>query len=158
MSGHGVPLGVVVVNFRSASLVASTVATVRRFAGDDARIVLVDNSPGDGAAEAVRGADREAQVIMNPHNRGYAAAVNQGLAAAAGELVLLLNPDVRSIDGAYADVLDAFADPSVGAVAARLVDPGGETVPSCRREPRPFDLVSEDLALAERFPRWRRPR
>jgi hypothetical protein len=55
-------------------------------------------------------------------------------------------------------VLTAFADPSVGTVAPRLVNRDGTLQPNCISTPRPFDLISEDLALAERFPRWDRPR
>ncbi len=38
------------------------------------------------------------------------------------------------------------------------MDAGGGLQPSCIRAPRPFDMLSEDVALAERFPAWRRPR
>jgi N-acetylglucosaminyl-diphospho-decaprenol L-rhamnosyltransferase len=39
----------------------------------------------------------------------------------------------------------------------RLRNADGSLQPSCRTAPRPFDLVSETLALASRFPRWSRP-
>ena len=151
-------LDVVIVNFRSAPLIGTTIAIAREFAGAAAHLIVVDNSPGDGAADVVRRAEPDATVIANPVNRGYAAAVNQALAASAADLALLLNPDVLTISGSYADVLAAFREPRVAAVVPRLLNTEGTVQPSCICAPRPFDMISEDVALAERFPRWRRPR
>jgi len=158
VSDRDTRLDVVVVNFHSASLVGRTVAVVREFAGAGTRLILVDNSPGDGAAGIVRAADPNAIVIQNAVNRGYAAAVNRAVAVADAELLLLVNPDVECITGSYADVLDAFRRPHVGAVVTRLLNTDGTLEPNCIRAPRPFDMLSEDLALAARFPNWRRPR
>lgn len=155
----GVNLDVILVNFHSAPLIGRTIAVVREFAGTEARLTVIDNSPGDGAADIVRSADADATVITNPSNRGYAAAVNQGVATAEADIVLLLNPDVQDISGSYSAVIDAFRDNShVGAVVTRIADGDGTVQPSCIRAPRPFDMISEDLALTERFPSWRRPR
>jgi hypothetical protein len=158
MSDRDIGLDVVVVNFRSASLIARTIAIAREFAGARTHLIMVDNSPGDGAADIVRSTGADATVIENPVNRGYAAAVNQAFVASDAELVLLINPDVRELSGSYADVVEAFRDPRVGAVVARLRNTDGTLQPNCVRAPRPLDLISEDVALAERFPNWGRPR
>ena len=151
-------LDVVVVNFYSARLIERTVAIVREFAGAGARLILVDNSPADGAADIVRSLDPDATIIENPVNRGYAAAVNQAVDVADSDFLLLLNPDVGRISGSYAQVLDAFRDDRVGAVVTRLLNSDGTLQRNCISAPRPFDLISEDLALPVRFPKWRRPR
>ena len=158
MTGFDRRLDVIVVNFHSARLIARTVEIVREFAGAGARLIIVDNSPGDGAAERVRAADPDALVVANPVNRGYAAAVNQAVAVADADLLLLINPDIGRISGRYVDVLKAFREPCVGAVVTRLLNSDGTLQPSCIRAPRPFDLISEDLAFAARFPNWQRPR
>jgi len=151
-------LDAIVVNFHSAQLIARTVAIVREFAGASARLIMVDNSPGDGAADIVRSGDPNATVIENSVNRGYAAAINQAVTLADANFLLLINPDVGRISGSYADVLDAFRHDRVGAVVTRLLNADGTLQPTCICAPRPFDLISEDLALAARFPNWRRPR
>jgi GT2 family glycosyltransferase len=158
MSDRDIRLDVVVVNFHSAPLIARTITIAHEFASAGARLIMVDNSPGDGAAEIVRSADPDATVIENPVNRGYAAAVNQAFMAGDAEFVLLINPDVQGLSGSYAAVLEAFRHPRVGAVVARLLNSDGTLQPNCICAPRPFDLISEDVALAERFPNWRRPR
>jgi GT2 family glycosyltransferase len=158
VSDRGTRLDVVVVNFHSEPLIGRTIEIARGLAGDGVRLIMVDNSPGDGAAEVVRAADPRATVIVNQVNRGYAAAVNQGFTVADADFVLLINPDVRQVSGSFEDVLGAFGDPRVGAVVTRLLDSEGTLQPNCIRAPRPFDLVSEDVAFAERFPQWARPR
>ncbi len=158
MSDGDIRLDVAVVNFHSAPLIARTITLAHAFAGAGTRLIMVDNSPGDGAADIVRSAAPHAAVIENPVNRGYAAAVNQAFMAGDAEFVLLINPDVEELSGSYADVLHAFRDRRVGAVVARLVNTDGTLQPNCICAPRPFDLISEDVALAERFPNWRRPR
>jgi GT2 family glycosyltransferase/CelD/BcsL family acetyltransferase involved in cellulose biosynthesis len=151
-------LDVVIVNFHSTRLIGRTVALAREFGGEAAGIIVVDNSPGDGAADVVRAAAPDARVITNPVNLGYAAAVNRAMSAAEAEIVLLLNPDVHRICGRFQDVWDTFGDQRVAAVVTRLLDVDGRLARHCFTAPRPFDLVAEDLALAERFPRWQRPR
>jgi GT2 family glycosyltransferase len=151
-------LDVVVVSYRSAPLIGRAIAAARGFAGPDAGVIVVDNSPGDGAAAAVRAAAPEAAIIANRRNRGYAAAVNQAVAVSHAEIVLLLNPDVERISGSFAAVAEAFAEPRVAAVVPRLVNTNGTLQPSSIHAPRPFDMISEDVALAQRFPRWERPR
>ena len=102
-------LDVVVVNFHSAPLIARTAAVARGFGGETAHLILVDNSPLDGAADVLRAADPGATIITNRVNRGYAVAVNQAVAASAADTVLLLNPDVEQISGAFATSWTRFA-------------------------------------------------
>src|SRR5689334_18585780 len=140
-------LDVIVVNFHSAPLITRTIEIAREIAGVGARLIMVDNSPGDGATEVVRSTDADATIIENPVNRGYAAAVNQALAVADAEFVLLINPDVQSVSGSYAEVLGAFRDPHVAAVVTRLLSSHGSVQRNCFQAPRPFDLLSEDMAF-----------
>jgi GT2 family glycosyltransferase len=153
-----VNIDVVIVNFHSAPLIGRAIATARAFVGTAARVIVVDNSPGDGAADVVRAAAPGAVVIANPVNRGFATAVNQAIAAGEGEIVVLVNPDVQEISGTSTDVMSAFRDARVGAVATRLLNADGTIQPNCFRAPQPFDVISEEVALAQRFPSWRRPR
>jgi GT2 family glycosyltransferase len=62
--------------------------------GDE--LILVDNASNDGTPEfllAVAKQNNFVQVICNDHNRGFAAANNQGLGRAGGDMVVLLNND-----------------------------------------------------------------
>jgi N-acetylglucosaminyl-diphospho-decaprenol L-rhamnosyltransferase len=150
-------LDVVIVNFRSAKLIGRALEAVAGFANGELHCILVDNAPGDGAAEAAASV-MPTTVVSNPENRGFAAAVNQAVELAEAEVVVLLNPDISRIDGSASEVLERFGDPAVAAVVTRLANDDASPQPSYFREPRPFDMLAEDLSLHGRFPGWRRPR
>lgn len=102
--------------------------------GHGGDVILVDNASTDGTRQAIPEEFFWVRLIANGENRGYAAAVNQGIRASAGELVLIMNPDVTLRPGAIA-ILAGFmeAHPHVGIAAPRLLNPDGTQQPSCRR-------------------------
>ena len=75
-------------------------------------IVVVDNASTDGTAERLRraaDAGRRVKMIFNHENRGFAGGNNDGVAAAQGAIVVLLNSDTRVPPGAIGDLGAAFA-------------------------------------------------
>lgn len=78
-------------------------------------LVHVDNASSDDGVAKVRAAFPACIQILNETNRGFAGAVNQGIAAAGGELVLLCNPDAylaagytKAVERALARAGDRF--------------------------------------------------
>lgn len=110
-------------------------SVARRTSGLSVETVVVDNSSADGSAGIAAGRPG-VQVIANPVNRGFAAAVNQGLAVTSGRYVFWLNPDAALVDdglGALVEYLDAH--PGVGIVGPRIHDPDGAVQRSARAFP-----------------------
>jgi GT2 family glycosyltransferase len=105
-------LSVLVVSYRSASALSALLPALRRELRDDDELVVVDNAPGDGAAELAEAAG--ARVLRNTENVGFAAGCDQAAAAASGDLLLLLNPDSVPEPG----FRDAIAQPWNGPWAA----------------------------------------
>src|SRR5690348_18332194 len=69
-------------------------------------------------------AEREfgARVIRNGENRGFCAANNQGIAAASGEFIALLNNDAEARPGWLAALLRACSRaPDVGMAASKIL-------------------------------------
>jgi hypothetical protein len=129
----------------------------RLASGVSYEIIVVENASTDGSAAVVREEFPGVRLIVNTTNRGYAAANNQGLAIAAGEFLLLLNPDTEVTAGAL-DALVAFLRerPAAGAVAPRLVHADGRVQESVRGFPTPAALLGEVTGLARLWPesRW----
>jgi hypothetical protein len=104
--------------------------------------VVVDNASTDDTLQRVR--TREGvRVIANHENRGFAAAVNQGVNAATdADLVLLLNPDVNLLTAV--DTL-VEASSKYGLAAGKLVDIAGRAQAgfTIRRFPTPASLIFE---------------
>jgi GT2 family glycosyltransferase/2-polyprenyl-3-methyl-5-hydroxy-6-metoxy-1,4-benzoquinol methylase len=81
--------------------------------GAGIEVVVVDNGSSDGTA-ALLAANPWVRVVRNPENRGFAAAVNQGLATAKAPIVCVLNNDTLLTDGWLEPLLAPLArDPRV---------------------------------------------
>ncbi|MCU0307496.1 MAG: glycosyltransferase [Thermoleophilia bacterium] len=123
-------VSVLVVSHESAADLAGCLASVRR-QGEDVEVIVVDSGSRDGSLVAARDADPGARLIALGPNAGFAAAANRGLAAARGDLVVLLNPDAALEAGAIAALCDAAARrPAAGLLAPKVHRPDGriETV------------------------------
>jgi N-acetylglucosaminyl-diphospho-decaprenol L-rhamnosyltransferase len=83
---------------------------------------VVDNASHDASAAMVRENYPQVHLIPNTQNRGFAAANNQGLAAAHGRYAILLNPDTEVSPQTLARMV-RFLDehPRVAIAGPRLV-------------------------------------
>ena len=82
---------------------------------------MVDNGSNDGSAEM---AEREfgCQVIRNIENRGFCAANNQGIRAARGTFIALLNNDAEALPGWLAALWRACQGASdIGMAASKVL-------------------------------------
>jgi GT2 family glycosyltransferase len=85
--------------------------------GDE--LILVDNASTDGTPEFLRELARLnplVRAIFNGQNRGFAAANNQGLALATGDVLILLNNDTLPLRGWRDGLVSWLADASIGLV------------------------------------------
>ncbi|HEY4198610.1 MAG TPA: glycosyltransferase [Mucilaginibacter sp.] len=64
-------------------------------AGTVFEIIIVDDCSTDDSVATIRTEFPWAKLILNPHNRGFSHACNQGIEAAQYELIFLLNSDVK---------------------------------------------------------------
>jgi N-acetylglucosaminyl-diphospho-decaprenol L-rhamnosyltransferase len=115
-----------------------------------APIAVVDNASEDGSPLLVEelSEGHEAGVIVNRHNRGYAAAVNQAIGELGDRDVLLVNPDVEISDpGAILEMLRFMRDnPKVGVMGPRLLDSDGTTQSSARPFPNVIAMAGHASA------------
>jgi GT2 family glycosyltransferase len=82
----------VLVTWNSAEFLPRCLDGLRRQT-ESFELIHVDNASSDDSAAIVRAAFPDCTQILNDTNRGFTGAVNQAIARARGEFVLLLNPD-----------------------------------------------------------------
>src|SRR5512146_1285847 len=139
---------VVIVTYNSAQCVQTCMRALGSAAGWET--VLVDNASSDGTVEIVRRVAPNIRVLRNPNNRGFAAAVNQGIKAAAGEIAVILNPDTVATEGALDRLARVLAgDSKAGAVGGSLRKRDGlvERGFTVRRFPTLGSAIAEALLL-----------
>jgi hypothetical protein len=152
-----VALSICIVNWNTRDHLRECLAAIQQFPPSRTHdIIVVDNASTDGSAEMVARELPQVRLIANPINEQYARASNQAIRATAGDLILLLNPDVRVLAGAI-DALLGFMDanPAAGACAPKLLYPDGRLQRSVRSFPTPGALLADLLGLARLFPRSR---
>jgi N-acetylglucosaminyl-diphospho-decaprenol L-rhamnosyltransferase len=92
---------VVIVNFDAGDLLVRCVASV--MAQDEARteVIIIDNASSDGSADRTAARYPAIRVLRNEVNAGFPKAVNQGIEAARGHRILILNPDAELSAGVF---------------------------------------------------------
>jgi N-acetylglucosaminyl-diphospho-decaprenol L-rhamnosyltransferase len=130
----------IVVTYRSAELIDGCLAPLVE-AG--LHVIVVDN---EATADAVHERFPLVDLIANDVNRGFPAAVNQGLERSQGDVVLLVNPDCV-VPPATSDTLVAHlrAHPDVAVVGPRLREPDGKAAISAHPAPTFATLLVSTL-------------
>lgn len=161
-SGAGVNeprVSFIIPNWNNRQLLAECIASIgETSAALSYEIIVVDNASTDDSAEYVTENFHEVIWIQNEDNLGYAKAVNQGVKQARGDLLFLLNNDVKLLEGSTGKLVQFLAaNPSAGAAAPLLFYPDGRMQVSCRRFPTPPALLLEYFGIdkAGRYKRWK---
>lgn len=143
-------VSIVVVTHQSGDFIGACLDSIVQI--PDAEIVVVDNVSSDSTC--VRVSERGVSLIANPDNRGFAAAVNQGVRATSAPLILLLNPDAR-LETGLGPLLQSFDDEKIGGAGGLLVgqDGGPQTGFMARNLPTPVALIFEVLGINHFFPK-----
>jgi len=106
----------IIVTWNSATHLRRCLEALRAQTYAPIEIIHVDNASSDESVSLISGARQ----IINDENRGFAAAVNQGIAVARGEYVLLLNPDAFLEPDYVANIVRALG-PSFGMATGKLL-------------------------------------
>lgn len=135
--------GIVVVTHDSEAEIG---ACLDRALTTGAKIVVVDNASNDRTCNEV--ARRGVRLIANRDNRGFAAAVNQGIQVLNTPFALLLNPDAHLETGVDA-LVECCRQPGVAGAGGLLVDGSGRPQAgfAVRRLPTAAALICEVLLI-----------
>jgi N-acetylglucosaminyl-diphospho-decaprenol L-rhamnosyltransferase len=94
-------------------------------------VILIDNGSTDDTYERAAAEWPAVTLRRLAHNHGFAEACNRGVAAGAGEIVVLLNNDVDARPDFLARLVAPLADdPRLGSVAALMLQPGDRLIDS----------------------------
>jgi GT2 family glycosyltransferase len=110
-----------VVNWNRKTLLRACLLSLGRQTGVPFETIVVDNGSTDGSADLAE-SEFGAHVIRNNDNRGFCAANNQGIVAAKGDFIALLNNDAEAEPGWLAALHAACSSaPDVGMAASKVL-------------------------------------
>ena len=111
----------VIVNWNRRELLRACLASLACQTNVNFETIVVDNGSTDGSAD-MAATDFAARVIRNTENRGFCAANNQGIAAAQGEFIALLNNDAEAEPEWLSELHRACSRaPDVGMAASKVL-------------------------------------
>jgi len=125
-----VRVSIVVLMFNRFDVTQQAIASVRACTRQPYELIVVDNGSTDGTPAYLDQLEREGvRVIRNADNRGVAAGWNQGLRAATGDCLMVLNNDVV-VAGDWLERMTraAYALPRAGLIGCRFNAGGGAQV------------------------------
>jgi GT2 family glycosyltransferase len=150
-----IDLSVILVNWNAAPVLVECLrATLPELSTVSGECIVVDNGSAGEDLELVVREFPHLHVIANSRNLGFAAAVNQGVKRSRGRYLLLLNPDAFLSAGSLRSLVSFLdAEPGVGIVGPRIVNPDGSLQGSARAFPRlATALFGRTSLLSRLFP------
>ncbi len=128
-------------------------ASVRDSQGVDLELIVVDNACRQDTATVLHEITPNAQYLANNENRGFAAAVNQGMRQSKGRYVLLLNPDTEFAPEVLKNMIGHLdSEQEVGIASAIIRYPDGKLQESIRRFPTLWNQLIVLYKLPHLFP------
>ena len=123
------PVSIIIPNFNGASILATNLPTVlaaARAYGGDVETVVVDDASSDKSVALVTEKFPQVNLVQHDVNRGFAETVHSGVQAAAHEILLFLNSDVRPHADFLAPLVETLmTSRDVFAVSPLVYDPAG---------------------------------
>lgn len=153
-------LSIIIVAYRSRDEIGPCLASLpRELPGVGplrraVEVIVVDNSPGDGAGDVVRRDFPWVTYLPAETNLGFGRANNLGWERARGDYILFLNPDTLCNAPALRHCVARLRDePAVGLISPRLELANGSMDLACRRSiPTLWDGFCRATGLAAAFP------
>lgn len=97
-----IDVSIVIISWKMRDLLQSCLNTIYNFtSGITFEIIVIDNNSLDGTSEMIENEFPQIRLIKNPENRGVAPARNQGIEAAKGKYILILDADVELIENLF---------------------------------------------------------
>ncbi|NOT30221.1 MAG: glycosyltransferase family 2 protein [Planctomycetes bacterium] len=144
-------LSVVIPSWNTKDYLAACLSTLAAAEKPASEVIVVENGSRDGSCEYVRAEHPEVRLLANAENEGFARGSNQGMRAARGRYVLLLNTDTEVAPDALAKLVRFLEEhPEYGAVAPRLVHKDGTT----QRTVQEFPSLKTALFFSTPLERW----
>ena len=151
-------LDIIIVNWNAGEQLASCLTSIvdadhMSFKLD--RVVIVDNASTDESLARIGYLDLPLQIIRNKHNKGFAAACNQGAQHSNADYLLFLNPDTKLFHNSLSEsiaFMENLQNQHIGICGIKLLDDDGAIAISAARFPTLRILAGNITGLSKLLP------
>lgn len=118
-------VSVVIPNYKKLPLIKHLPAVIK--ACPNAEIIVVDDASPDDTVAYLKANFPQVKVVVNQVNERFAVSCNNGVNAASGKIIVLLNSDVAPKPNFLKPLLAHFSDPQVFAVSCLEIQRHGRS-------------------------------
>ncbi|MBN2037575.1 MAG: glycosyltransferase family 2 protein [Chitinispirillaceae bacterium] len=144
-----IDVSIVIVNWNTRLMLLDCLRSLKeQTVASSIEVIVVDNGSTDGSVAAVNAAFPDVTMIVNPDNRGFSRANNQGIAVSRGRYVCLVNSDIKVLDSCV-DKMVGYMEShhDIGLLGPRTVSENMQLRQNCRRFPSLSTLVADSFFL-----------
>lgn len=123
-------LSLIIVNYRSSDALEHCLRSLNVATDASLEIILVDNSPDDGAKQVLATSGFHGHYFPQPQNIGFSRAANFGARHASGEILCFVHPDVLFEAGSIDQMVAWVEQHPRSIVGPRQRDPNGKILTS----------------------------
>lgn len=148
-------LSIIVVSYNTKEMTLACLKSVfEQTTGISFELIVLDNDSKDDSAEEIARNFPQVKLLALGENLGFAGGNNLAAKEAAGEFILLLNPDTIVLDGAIQKLVRfAEENPAAGIWGGRTLFADKTLNPaSCWRKPRMWEIFCRSFMLTSFFP------
>jgi GT2 family glycosyltransferase len=148
-------LSIIIISYNTREMTLGCLASVFQQTHDISfEVIVLDNDSQDNSAEAIAAAFPQVKLLAHKENLGFAAGNNLAAKEAAGEYILLINPDTVVLDEAIQKLVRFAKDnPAAGVWGGRTLFGDKSLNPaSCWRKPTLWEIFCRSFMLASFFP------
>lgn len=148
-------LSIIIVNYNVKYFIEQCLLSIRMSVLPfSVEVFVVDNASADESISYLQPKFPEVKFIENDQNLGFSTANNIAIKQAAGDYVLLLNPDTVLGENVLQNTVQFMENnPMIGACGVKMINGKGEFLPESKRGfPTPWASFSKIFGLAKLFP------
>lgn len=136
-------LSIIVTSYKNPELLRLCLESIKKNVKDlKYEIIVADSSTEEKTYDLFRESFDDVVFIPNLENKGFGGLVNQGLEAAKGDFLFIINADIIIKDDAVNELLSYIeGDGSVGIVAPKLINFDNSVQQSCFRFYSPMTVI-----------------
>ena len=146
-------LSIIIVNYKSKEKLKACLESIKKddLGSLEYEIILVENNSGDDLSD-ILSFSSDVKLILSKRNLGMGKGNNLGIKAAAGEYILVLNPDTVLKSPTIKPLLSFMKENNkIGLVAPKLFYPDGSLQLSCAKFPSFFVPILRRTFLGDYF-------